>query len=146
MSNMHDYPLSIGGITFQEPVLEGAVFDAWDARIRLHVAECAPPYNWDNPRRVEVVFDGVIEIRAFRANPRFEREEIWEAGEEEATHVQDMDNENVRLTNTAFRRNLGFTWTATASRMPHLVSIASDGFYIEFLYGGNVTHRDLRSS
>ena len=136
-------PLSIGGMTFEQPVLESAVFEAWDARMRLHVAECAPPHDWDNPRRVEFVFDHVIEARLFRANPRFEREEIWETGEEKATLVEDVGAGNVRLTNTAFRKELGFTWTAAAPRTPRLVWIASDGFYIEFLYAGSVAHGDI---
>jgi hypothetical protein len=133
----------IGGIGFADPALDGVVIEAWDGRVRIRVAECAPPYGSDNPRRVEIVFDGVIEIRAFRADPRFQQEEIWDAGEEEATaQVERIGTGNVRLINTAFRRDLGFTWAATAWRMPRLVSIASDGFYIEFLYGGNVTHRE----
>ena len=137
-----DEEIVIGGAEFVDPALEDVVIEAWNGRVRILVAECAPPYGPDNPRRVEIVFEGVIETRAFRADPQFPQEEIWGAAEEEATaEVERIDTGNVRLVNTAFRTDLGFTWAATAWRKPRLVSIASDGFYIEFLYGGKVTHR-----
>ena len=133
----------IGGTEFVDPALEGVVIEAWEGRVRIRVAECAPPHGPDNPRRVEIVFEGVIETRTFRADPQLQQEEIWDAAEEEATaEVERIETGNVRLVNTAFRTDLGFTWAATAWRTPRLASVASDGFYMEFLYGGNVTHRE----
>lgn len=137
----------VGGATFLDPVLEDVHIDAWRGQIRLLIGECAAPYSWDDPRRVEVQFDRVLEVRAYRGNPVFSRGELTEAGEEPAdtSFVREADG-RIRLTDMTFRKDFGFAWRADATTDVRFVWIAADVFYLEFLYSGAASYHEVSAT
>ena len=137
-------PIRIGKLEFTDPALDNVVIDAWRGEIRLVIGECAPPFTWERPNRVEFCFTGVLEIRSYANGPGSSRGELWEAGERPAdTEVERAPDGRIRLTGTAFRKDMGFTWLSEATDVPRLVWLAADVFYIEFIYAGEVAHRVL---
>ena len=153
--------LTIGGREFIAPVLEGLLIDAWLARVELLVGETAAPHSEKEPKRVRISFDGVIEFRGYREpvpadrgkfwqpDEPYQLEEIEDFGEAEAlSDVERVDEGTFRLVNPSFRNpvQLGFTWIAHASKPPRLVWLATWCSYLEFLYGGRVSHEELGAS
>jgi hypothetical protein len=118
----------------EDPSLDGVVIDLGRNIIQLDISETAPPHSWNEPRRFRLVFKSVLEVRAFSTNSGGTRDELWELAEEGADTSR-KDEIWVRI-KPAFRREPGFTWIAHASGEPQLVTVASDGCYLEFVYAG----------